>query len=134
MAVNPNLNFEDIIAYLTLLELRIHYGDIPKTRKLLGVAIENAQRSLVESDFQFIRENDDYLDFDYEVTFGNRMAKILGIFDQEEAEYAKKRIEMLGNFIKVDTAAALERANITLGGDFTPKSPMDPFSHPDDET
>lgn len=138
MTVNPDLNREAIVQYLTLMELA--YEDLS-----LEGALRLAQRALVESDYQFIRENDDYLSFELGTPLQIRLKAVLAIFDQEAAEHAKRRLASY-QIIKFDTKKDMDEAGITLGDvQFETKVvtrdslarelgvQVDPYSHPDDK-
>lgn len=133
MAVNPDLNRDAIVQYLTLMELA--YDELP-----LSGALRVAQCALVESDYQFIRENNGYLDFEPGTPIQVRLQAILAIFGQEESEMRHRQLIDEMETIRIDRRALGTRlvsaSDLKIELVSVRKSPdglLDPFSHPDDE-
>lgn len=131
MAVNPDLNREGIIQYLTLMELG--YEELP-----LEGALKCAQRVLVESDYQFIRENDEYLSFEVGTPLQVRLKAILAIFDHDGPLDHESSGWILASKHKLPPDAGNASVDTDLVRELFKPHPkddvqVDPFSHPDDE-
>lgn len=139
--VNPDLQRDEILAFLMLLELYDYYAGHPGVFDCagkIGLAKNGARRSLAESDYQFIRENSEYLGYDPEDSFQDRIKKVAGIFDANRRDRAPARMKTFAEIIDLRTKQELEAAGIELGTPTAEKLEekftqiIDPFSHPDD--
>lgn len=132
MALNPNLNRDAILVYLTLFEL-MDFSEGGKMLDHLRSAFRGgASRALAESDMQFIVSREAYLTPRDTDSLTVRLSRILRVFDAEAEAYSRERLEAFSALIAEETKSVAAAAGISL--DTSPVHGLDPFSHPDSES